>query len=344
MAKKTNDETIDLLYLNNNTQNVKKKKKKNKNKNKNVPKKVVTQNDIIDLDNEIIIGLTPPKIKKENNENTKKGKSKRQAKVQYQKQSNQKEKNVKKNRVRIKVLKCTSILVFLLGTTILFMISPVFNIKQINVEGVEKISQEEVINLSQIQLDENIFKIKISDIIKKLETNTHIEKVDITRELPSTVKISVKERQPRYIIEVGNGNAYIDSYGSIIEISTEKLELPILLGYKTEINNIIDFENTKRLSDEDCQKIQILNNVIESAQNNNVLSYITSIDMEDITDIKLNLQTEKKIAYLGDCSDINLRILYLKKIIEEEDGKEGEIFVNGDLQTQKPKPYFREKV
>lgn len=343
MAKKTNDETIDLLYLNNNTQNIKNKKKK-KNKNKNVPKKVVTQNDIIDLDNEIIIGLTPPKIKKENNENTKKGKSKKQAKVQYQKQSNQKEKNVKKNRVRIKVLKCTSILVFLLGTTILFMISPVFNIKQINVEGVEKIPQEEVINLSQIQLDENIFKIKISDIIKKLETNTHIEKVDITRELPSTVKISVKERQPRYIIEVGNGNAYIDSYGCIIEISTEKLELPILLGYKTEINNIIDFENTKRLSDEDCQKIQILNNVIESAQNNNVLSYITSIDMEDITDIKLNLQTEKKIAYLGDCSDINLRILYLKKIIEEEDGKEGEIFVNGDLQTQKPKPYFREKV
>ena len=58
MAKKTKDETIDLLYVNN-----KKGKEKNKNqkkkRNNNVPKETLPQNDIINLDNEIIIGLTP---------------------------------------------------------------------------------------------------------------------------------------------------------------------------------------------------------------------------------------------------------------------------------------------
>lgn len=52
MAKKTNDKTIDLLYVNN-------KKQKKQNRNKNLPKKAQPQNDIINLDDEIIIGLTP---------------------------------------------------------------------------------------------------------------------------------------------------------------------------------------------------------------------------------------------------------------------------------------------
>lgn len=78
MAKKTNDETIDLLYLKQEEKKPKSKvknKSKGKSRNKNVPKKTKEQKDIINLDNEVIIGLTPKKETK-NNAKSKSKKSK----------------------------------------------------------------------------------------------------------------------------------------------------------------------------------------------------------------------------------------------------------------------------
>lgn len=359
MPKKTNDNTIELLYLNdeNNNKKQKKRKTKAKTKNRNVPKEPVKQDNIIDLDNEIIIGLTPKPEKKQpkspKKENTKSKKkqnpSQKQPKEQTSKQQKQevvknKPKKPKKNTIKLKILKWTSISILLVIAVIAFIFSPIFNVKQIKVEGIQKLLEEDVINLSQIQLNENMFKVKISEVVKRIEENTYVETVTITRELPKTIKITVKERQPQYIIETENGNAYIDSNGYIIEILAEKLELPILIGYTTSLDNIINFETTKKLSDEDCKKIETVTSIVESARNNDILKYITSIDMLDAKDIKLNLDSESKVAYLGDASNANLRILYLKTIIEKEAGKAGEAYINGDLHTLKPKPYFREKV
>ena len=348
MSKKINDNTIDLLYLNEEPNNKKtnKGKTKGKSKNNNVPKK--TQDNIIDLDNEIIIGLTPkPEKKQPRKEKVQQQKSKktnknrntqkqmqRKLQNQVQKKTNKKNsvnnnhKSIKKNTIKLKILKWTSISVVLIILVIAFVFSPIFNVKQIKVEGIQKLAQEDIINLSQIQLKEN----------------TYVESVNITRELPKTIKISIKEREAQYIIQTEIGNAYVDYNGYIIEILEEKLPLPILTGYTTPIENIIDYKNIKKLSDEDCAKLETVSDIAESAKNNDILKYITSIDMLEAKNIKLNLDNEKKVAHLGDGSNANLRILYLKTIIERENGKAGEIYINGDVQTLKPKPYFREAI
>lgn len=256
----------------------------------------------------------------------------------------QKNKSKKTSKLKTKLVKWTSALALLVGISVLFLLSPIFNIKQISVEGIQHLSSEEIISLSNVKLDENTFKIAKSKVIENIKNNTYVDDVIINRELPSTLKITIKEKKPHYIIQIANGNAYVDSRGYILEISTESLSLPTLSGYCTSIENIVDFQNTKKLSDEDCKKLEVVNQVMESAKNNNIYSYITGVDIEDISDLKLKLDTEKKIVYLGDCSNANIRLLYLKSIIEQEAGKEGEVFINGDIQTLKPKPYFREKV
>lgn len=255
-----------------------------------------------------------------------------------------KPKQSKKGKIRNEILKWTSIFILAVGVVILFMLSPIFNIKQINVEGINKLTREEIISYSQVQLDVNMFKMQKQETIEKIQENSYVESASITRELPSTIKISIKERVPQYIIEIANGNAYIDSKGYILEISQEKLPLPIILGYGTSIESIIDFQNTKKLSDEDCTKIEAINKVFESAKNNGILTYITSINITNIDEIVLNLDTEQKVAYFGDCSNANLRILYLKKMLEDEKGHAGEAYINGNIHTLKPKPYFREKI
>jgi hypothetical protein len=56
------------------------------------------------------------------------------------------------------------------------------------------------------------------------------------------------------------------------------------------------------------------------------------------------LESENKTVYLGDCKDINTRILYLKAILEKEKGNSGEIFINADLDSGSEYVYFKESV
>lgn len=50
-----------------------------------------------------------------------------------------------------------------------------------------------------------------------------------------------------------------------------------------------------------------------------------------------------KTVYLGDASDINTRMLYLKGILEEEKGTEGDVIINGEMNSERG-VIFRRKV
>ena len=122
-------------------------------------------------------------------------------------------------------------------------------------------------------------------------------------------------------------------------LSNENKEKPILLGIKTDVSQ---FKKGKRLISEDLKKLDIVNRIYEVANNNEIIALISKIDISDPKNYTLYLESEKKTVYLGDCSDLNTRILYVKAIIEQESGKDGEIFVNADL--NKNNVFFREKI
>lgn len=349
MAKKTKDETMEFFYADENESS------NNKNQgNRNVPNKPVSKKNRINLDDEIIIGLTPkqepkkdkPKKQVSNTKNNSKTKKKTKKTI------NKKAKVKKKKTIKSEIIKWTTIVLIIIAAVIIFLLSPVFNIRQVKVvntstkeDGTSKVSEEEIISLAQISNNQNIFRLSAKQIINNIKDgNTYIEDVSITRDLPNAVTITVSERVPRYVIKIANGNVYIDSKGNILEISTEDINKIVITGYETSIENMVDYKNTKKLNDNDLSKINLINQVYQAAENNYILNYITSIDISDSSNIKVYLDGEGKVAYLGDCTNANLRILYLKTMIEKESGKEGEAYINGDTKTLKPRPYFREKV
>lgn len=369
MAKKTKDETIDFLYTGG--------KASKKTKNRNLPKTPVNKKNRINLDNEIIIGLTPkpePKKKVEKKKSVPKKKqpkkkilNKRQVKpkkqVQQRIQRPQKlkqpkkilsPKEEKKRKIKLTIIKWTSIVLIILALLVAFALSPFFNIQKINVKGTKdfdnandkgKVTSEEIISLAQIPKEQNIFRLNDKQVIENIKNgNTYVDDVTIIKQLPNVIEITIKERVPRYVIEVGNGFAYIDFSGNILEISEEKPNLPVLTGYQTAIESIVDFKNTRCLNESDLKKLELAKQAYQASENNMIFGYITSVDISNVKDILFVLGGENKIAHLGNCSNANLRILYLKTMIEEEKGKDGEAFINGDINTLKPKPYFREKV
>lgn len=309
------------------------------------------ENNKFSFENEIIIGVTKKELPQNGNKNNKKReKNKKQSKNKKIKNSNLKEKRnqtiddwdyakLKRTMILRRVSKYIVLLVVILAVIIIAMFSPIFNIKVINVQGNKKLTQNEIISLSQIQLEENTFKINKSKVSRQIKENAYVASVKVSRSLPSSINIQIEERDALYQIEYANGYIYIDKQGYILEISEEKQSLPVLQGISTESTN---FEEGNRLNKEDLNKLAVVYKIIEAAEANEIASLITRIDIENIQNLKLCFETKNKVAYIGDGSNLVDKIIRVKKILEQEEGNGGEIFVNMDL--NKENPIFRQSV
>ena len=249
------------------------------------------------------------------------------------------EKQIRKRKVIFKIFKIITILILAIVAVIAIMISPIFNIKNINVKNNNKLSQDQIISLSEVKINDNIFKYSKKNIITKIKENAYVENVKISRILPDTIQIEIKERNPKLMILYGNAYVYVNSQGYILEVSQEKLELPIVKGYKTKEEDIVA---GKRLCNEDLEKLATIIKILNIAKTSEMYEKITVVDIEDSHNYKLILEQEQKTAYIGDCSMLEERMLWLKQILEEVKEIPGEIFINMNLNTDRP--YFRERV
>lgn len=313
--------------------------------------------DIFCFDNEIVIGVTKipepknekkkklpnNKPKKKNNKKLQNKKSKQKPKQPQRKLTEEEKQILRKKRARSKfigmIIKWTFLIVSLIIAIIYFMLSPIFNISEIKVTGNEKITENQIISLSGIQLGDNIYKTNKKEVVNKIKQNSYIENIEFKRSLPNKIELNVEERKATYMLEFSNSYVYINNQGYILEISQEKIDGQIIIGFATETDQI---HEGNRLCNEDLEKLDMVLKIMDSANRNNVSTLITKIDISDKSDYKLILESENKIAHLGDASNISTRILYLKSIIEHEKGKTGELFINGDLNNDKV--FFREKV
>ena len=90
-------------------------------------------------------------------------------------------------------------------------------------------------------------------------------------------------------------------------------------------------------------KLEDVIKILDSANENGLDGKVTSIDISNKNEYSIYIEEENKKVHLGDSTNLSNKMLYVMAIIEAEKGKQGDIFVNGDL-NNKFQPYFREKV
>ena len=299
---------------------------KNKNNRKNGSKQ--SKQKMYEEEFELKLGIEDEEIKNKNKQKQKKKKTPKQQEI-----AKQKRKKV------FRFIKWTAVFAIIIGGTIYFMLSPFFNIKNIQVTGNEKIASEEIISLSGIQLEQNTFQLQKSEIRQAIKQNAYIDTVTIRRNWPDGITIEVTERTPTYMLSFGNGYVYINNQGYLLEISQEKLDTPIITGYLTKEEEV---KVGNRLCTEDLERLNDVLQIMKSMESNNISDLVTQINIEDKQDYILTLAKEKKTVHMGDTSNLSTKIPYIIKIIEENKDIEGEIFVNTDLSNKGA--IFRRKV
>lgn len=308
-------------------------------------------------DNEIIIGVTTrPKEKvrvdkkttrtntKDNRKISSKGNNSKKNngatgnKTKKNKKIYKEEEIKKKNRKRM-AISCILLLFLAIGGTIYYLTTPVFNIANIEIFGNEKNSIETYISLSRIEIGTtNIFGITGNKIKKNIKENAYAEDVIMKRKLPNTIQLYITERKITYQVAFGTNYLYLDNQGYILETSEQKKDIPIITGLSTIQENV---KAGQRLSEDDLLKLNTILKIMNYCKYNAIENEITSIDVTDKDNYIIYFEKDKKIVYLGDASNLSERLSMLKTILKNEKGKQGEIFMNGDLKEDRI--YFREK-
>lgn len=257
-----------------------------------------------------------------------------------QSKADEKSARLKKMRKIKNIIKWTILIGIIIGILAFLCTSGLFDICKIEIKGNAQVAQEEILELSKIKMGDNIFLCNKIQTQSNLETHPYIQETKITRKLPDKIQIEITEKQKAYQIQVEGGYAYIDNQGYVLEISSIKIDKPLLQGSVTTIENIIP---GNRLNQDDLERLNDVLKIIKNSQEIQIQDKITTINMENKNNYILTLQDLKKVIYLGDTSNLANKMLYIKAIIEREVEKEGKIFVNGEF-NEGFEPYFREEI
>lgn len=301
-------------------QKIKEREKRIKQRNK-------AEQEQFDIDTETVIGMT--------NKNNQKIKQKKQVQLAKKQAKQIKRKNRIKN-----CLKIILFLAIIIAAICFALVSPIFNIQKINVSGNEQVNADTIISLSELQKNQNIFKFSTEKTKEKIKSNPYIENVTIKRRIPDKIEIVVEERKEQFNVEFLNGYAYIDNQGYILKISEQKADFPTIKGISTGQEQIAE---GNRLNEEDLSKLETVIQIMNISKEYEIYTKITSVDIIDVNNFILKMEDEKKTIYLGNSSNLNSKILYIPSILDNNKGKEGTIYLNGDINNGF-NPRFREGV
>lgn len=210
---------------------------------------------------------------------------------------------MKKNKCRLNKRGKFAIYTFILLVIMLIYIcisSSVFELKEVDLNGNNKITKNDVVKIASIEERKNIFKYNLKDMEEKLLENPYIKYVKVTRKFPDKLIVNIKENSEDAIIQDGKSYIYLGMNGLILDEKKDitNKNIPLLSGVEIKNKKI----NTKVKINSDKSKYIIL--AIDTLKKNNMSRKIESIKINKNTmlmktddNINVNFKLNEEVVY-----------------------------------------------
>jgi len=106
-----------------------------------------------------------------------------------------------------------------------------FRTESLVVTGADRLSEEQVIKQAELNKGMNILSVNLSIARKRLLAHSWIVEAEVSRELPSSINIRIKEQKPFAILDLGR-KFVINTNGEIFKEmdASDPVNLPIISG------------------------------------------------------------------------------------------------------------------
>jgi len=194
---------------------------------------------------------------------------------------------------------------------VLFIMSPFFDIKSIEVSEMERYTKDEILDMAGIHEGENIFSFSAFKRAGDMEKNTYFADVKIKRELPGKISIEIEERKVRGYVPYMGSYLYIDEYGRVLEISTGfTKQLPVVDGLKFD-----SFTIGEKIDADNYEAFNVMVIIAQMMTKYELLDTVLKIDVSDTKNIKAFVN--KIEVNLGDISNSDQKIRTMAEIIKK---------------------------
>jgi cell division septal protein FtsQ len=110
-----------------------------------------------------------------------------------------------------------------------------FRLKNIEVSTAKNLSREEILALVGVEAGQDLARMNLKRMGEQLSQNPWVETVRIHRYFPDRISITVKEREPLAIVNMGY-IYYLDKNGIVFKVLNQgdKLDYPVVTGFSEE--------------------------------------------------------------------------------------------------------------
>jgi len=122
------------------------------------------------------------------------------------------------------------VVVAIIAAAFVFAHLSCFNVDGIAVIGNEGVADQEIIELSEIEMGKSVFDVHPLLAQHKIKKNLYIEKVNVNRKLPNKVEIIVTERSLLAQFHKDDQFVITDSKGMVLDISKEEHKATTIEG------------------------------------------------------------------------------------------------------------------
>ncbi len=134
----------------------------------------------------------------------------------------------------------------------------VFSLKNITVSSAKHLTREEILGLASVEPGKDLFRMNLKRMGEHILMNPWVETVKINRYLPDAIAITVTEREPVAIVNMGF-IYYLDSKGKVFKVLNQgdKLDFPVVTGFSEETLGS-DPKGTKEALETTCLLLKTL--------------------------------------------------------------------------------------
>lgn len=239
---------------------------------------------------------------------------------------------MKKNKKRINTSKVVIIFSLILIVVIVLytsLNSGIFNSDNIEIEGNKYVESEYIIKALDVNNNKNIFRYNIKDMEEILLNNKYIDKVEIKRLLPNTLKVSIIEKEIVANLYNEEIYCYIDKEGNFIDEIDENNKDNEVITVHIDYNKT-DSQEIKFKNEENKKRLLYL---LEYIKEEGIYKKIDNIDMTKPNSINMSTKEDINILLNSD-EELKYNISRLAMILADLQNKKqkgGEI----DLSTGK---------
>lgn len=196
-------------------------------------------------------------------------------------------------------------------SVIAFLMTPVFNIKWIDVTGNEKTTFGQIVKSSGITYEQNIFRLNIKKSKEAVKKLPYVDTVKIARHLPGGVMFKITERVPVACVKFGTGYAFLDKEGRLLELSDSHPGIPEIQGITLKSQKIGDI-----LKDTMPDEITAMDELLSTLTEHGLIDRTSVINIKNPENVTFVFDGNKTVKTGGNYR-LDYKLMMLEATISE---------------------------